>query len=69
MTMIVLYPTKKEFKDSIGEPLKYQETSMLGNEYRSNGSFSGCNRPHLTGFKREFFARITMADGKISRVE
>jgi hypothetical protein len=69
MTMIVLYPTKKELKDSIGEPLKYQETSMFGNEYRSNGSFSGCNRPHLTGFKREFFARITMADGKISRVE
>ena len=67
--MIVLYPTKKELKDSIGEPLKYQETSMFGNEYRSNGSFSGCNRPHLTGFKREFFARITMADGKISRVE
>ena len=69
MTMIVLYPTKKELKDSIGEPLKYQETSMFGNEYRSNGSFSGCNRPHLTGFKREFFARITMVDGKISRVE
>ena len=69
MTMIVLYPTKKELKDSIGEPLKYQETSMFGNEYRADGSFSGCNRPHLTGFKREFFARITMADGKISRVE
>tara|TARA_R100001480_G_scaffold56492_2_gene69519 strand:- start:932 stop:1141 length:210 start_codon:yes stop_codon:yes gene_type:complete len=69
MTMIVLYPTKKALKDSIGEPLKYQETSMFGNEYRADGSFSGCNRPHLTGFKREFFARITMADGKISRVE
>ena len=69
MTMIVLYPTKKELKDSIGEPLKYQETSMFGNEYRSNGSFSGCNRPHITGFQREFFARITMVDGKISRVE
>lgn len=67
--MIVLYPTKKALKDSIGEPLKYQETSMFGNEYRADGSFSGCNRPHLTGFKREFFARITMADGKISRVE
>ena len=69
MTMIVLYPTKKELKDSIGEPLKYRETAMFGNEYKSNGSFSGCNRPHITGFQREFFARITMVDGKISRVE
>jgi len=34
MTMIVLYPTKKELKDSIGKPLKYQETSMFGNEYK-----------------------------------
>ena len=69
MTMIVLYPTKKELKDSIGKPLKYQETSLLGNEYRFNGSFCGCNRPHLTGFKREFFAEITMTDGKISKVK
>jgi len=69
MTMIVLYPTKKELKDSIGEPLKYRETSMFGNEYKFNGSVYGCNRPHITGFQREFFARITMVDGKISRVE
>jgi len=67
--MILLYPTKKELIAEVGQPLKYQETSMFGNEYKSDGSFCGCNRPHLTGFKREFFAEVTMQDGKIASVK
>lgn len=68
--MIILnYPTKKELKAAIGQPLKYTETSMFGPEYRDNGKVVGCNRPHLTGYKREFFANVTMVDGKISKVE
>ena len=67
--MIILnYPTKKELKQNIGKPLQYTETSFFGNEYLANGSFSGCNRPHLTGYKREFFARVTMQDGLIQKV-
>ena len=66
--MILDYPTKKELKQSIGKPLQYTETSFFGNEYLANGSFSGCNRPHLTGYKREFFARVTMQDGLIQKV-
>ena len=67
--MVLLYPTKKELIAAVGQPLKYQETSIFGDEYRFNGTFCGCNRPHLTGFKREFFAEVTMQDGKIAKIK
>jgi major membrane immunogen (membrane-anchored lipoprotein) len=71
--MILLYPTKKDLKACVGQPLKYEETSMFGPEYKSDGSFTGCNRPSIDrSYKkgwREFFARVTMKDGKISKVE
>ena len=67
--MLVLdYPSKKELKENIGESLFYMETSMFGPEYKSDGTFCGCNRPHITGHKREFFAEVTMKDGKIFKV-
>ena len=58
-------------KECIGQPLRYTETSFFGNEYKSNGTFAGCNRPSLpegTG-TREFFAEVTMQDDKISAVK
>lgn len=68
--MLVLdYPSKKELASHIGEPLKYKETSIFGAEYTADGSFVGCNRPHLTGHKREFFAQVTMEGGKIAKVK
>mgnify|MGYP003654055222 FL=1 len=67
--MVLNYPSKKELKENIGEPLSYTETSMFGDEYISNGTFAGCNRPHLTGYKREFFAEVTMLDNKIIGVK
>lgn len=72
--LIALYPSKKELKANIGQPLKYVETSMFGPEYKADGEFSVCNRPSLPeGFKgpgvREFFARVTMAGGIIASVE
>ena len=67
--MIILnYKTKKELKESIGKPLQYTETSLFGAEYVSNGFVTGCNRPHLTGYKREFFARVQIAHDKIKKV-
>ena len=68
--MIFNYPTKKVLKESIGLPLNFTETGGLtfGEEYRSNGEFTGCNRPHITGYKREFFASVRMKDGLISKV-
>jgi len=68
--MIVLdYPTKKILKASIGQRLRCIETSMFGPEYLSNGSLTGCNRPHITGHKREFFATVTMQDDLIKGVK
>tara|TARA_R110002051_G_C8504607_1_gene465356 strand:- start:34 stop:240 length:207 start_codon:yes stop_codon:yes gene_type:complete len=63
------YASKKELKASIGEPLKYEETSIFGDEYRSNGSFVGARRPHLLGGGREFFAQVTMENDLIVKVE
>lgn len=68
--MIAFYPSKKVLKENIGQRLKYRETSAFGSEYKSNGSFSVCNRPSITGIKgREFFARVTMKDDLITKVE
>ena len=68
--MIVHYYSKKELKEKIGETLDYTETSMFGEEYKSNGIFWGSNRPQITGNSgREFFAEITMRDDKIARVK
>lgn len=67
--MIFDYPSKKDLKASIGQKLRYQETSLFGDEYRPTGTLHGCNRPHITGHKREFFANVTMANGLITSVE
>jgi len=68
--MILNYQSKKDLKENIGQKLKYTETSMFGLEFKPNGTFAGCNRPHDyrgTG-KREFFAEVTMQDNLISKV-
>jgi hypothetical protein len=68
--MLLIYDTKKELKASIGQRLNYSETSMFGAEYMENGTFVGARRPHLLGGKgREFFASITMKDGRIQSVK
>ena len=69
--MIFNYESKKQMKECIGQPLRYTETSFFGEEYESNGSFIGCNRPTLpegTG-TREFFANVTMEADVIKGVE
>ena len=68
--MIVFnYPSKKVLKENIGQPLRHIETSMFGEEYVRDGQLTGANRPHITGRGREFFAVVTMRDGKIAGVK
>ena len=68
--MLLNYKSKKEMQENIGNNLDYTETSMFGEEYRSNGTFVGSNRPHITGIKgREFFATVSMRDDKIVRIK
>jgi len=66
MMLLMGYKSKKELVASIGSPLVYKETSLFGDEYRSNGTFCGAHRPAVTGLAgREFFSEITMRDDKI----
>jgi len=69
MTLIVKYPSKKMLKESIGQRLKYIETSMFGPEYRGDGTLTVANRPHITGMGREFFANVIMESGIIKGVK
>lgn len=68
MTLVVKYPSKKELKARIGEPLRYIETSLFGPEYRPDGVLVVANRPHITRMGREFFAQVTMENGLIKKV-
>ena len=68
--MILNYNSKKQMRENIGKSLNYTETSMFGNEYKSNGSFCGSNRPQLTSNGgREFFAEVTMKNDLIAQVK
>ena len=69
MTLIAVYPSKKELKTKVGEPLWYIETSMFGEEYKPDGMLVVANRPHITGLGREFFAQVTMKEGLIAKVK
>ena len=67
--MLFNYKSKKEMQENIGNHLDYTETSIFRDEYKSNGTFCGSNRPHITGIKgREFFANVTIRNDKIVRV-
>ena len=69
MTLVVKYPSKKVLKESLGQRLKYTETSLFGPEYRSDGWLTVANRPHITGLGREFFAQVKMESGLIAAVK
>lgn len=62
--MQAVYPSKKALKESIGQPLKYIETSFFGLEFTPNGSF--CVADYSP--KRKWFAQVTMQDGLIKKV-
>jgi len=64
--LVFKYASKKDLKASVGQRLKYIETSIFGNEYVSTGKLVGANRP---GIGREFFAEVTMNDGLIVGVK
>ena len=60
------YATKKELKANIGKALRYVETSIFGPEYVSNGTFCVVGP---SPYKRNWYAEVTMHDGKIAKVE
>ena len=60
------YPTKKALKASVGKELCYVETSMMGNEYKPNGTVVGVGP---SPYKRVFYATVVMKDGLIKTVK
>jgi hypothetical protein len=63
--MAALYKTKKELKAAVGQPLKYQETSVFGPEYRPNGKLTVVGP---SPYVRKWYATVDMRDGKIAKV-
>ena len=63
--MAAHYPTKKVLKASIGQSLRYEETSFFGSEYGDNKTFVVVG-PSST--QRKWYAKITMRDGLIIKV-
>lgn len=63
--MAANYPTKKALKESVGQRLKYTETSMFGPEYTPNGRFAVVGP---SPYQRKWFAQVTMKDGLIAKV-
>ncbi len=63
--LAALYPTKKQLKASIGQPLHYQETSLFGAEFKPNGLFDVVG-PSPT--QRKWYATVEMQNARIKRV-
>lgn len=63
--MAALYPTKKALKAAVGQPLRYEETSMFGEEYRADGSFCVVGPG---AYQRKWYAQVTMKEGRIQKV-
>lgn len=63
--MGALYPTKKDLKASVGKPLRFEETSAFGPEYKENGTFAVVGP---SPYKRNWYATVTMVNGLIKVV-
>lgn len=63
--MSAIYKTKKALKESVGHPLRYQETSLFGAEYVPDGTFTVVGP---APYDRKWYAEITMAGGLIAKV-
>ena len=64
--LVARYKYKKNLKASIGKALRFEETSIFGPEYRHDGTFSVVGPE---AYKRNWYARVTMENGKITKVQ
>jgi hypothetical protein len=59
------FTTKKQLKDAIGTRPHFIETSLLGDEYKGDGTYSVVGpRPTV----RNWVAELTIVDGLIQKV-
>ena len=64
--IVAKYKTKKDLKSSVGQPLRYEETSIFGLEYRATGKFCVVGP---SAYERKWYAEVTMQDGLILKVK
>jgi len=64
--IVAKYKTKKDLKSSVGQPLRYVETSIFGLEYRATGKFCVVGP---SAYERKWYAEVTMQDGLILKVK
>ena len=60
------YPTKKDLKAHVGQPLRYEETSAFGPEFKSTGKFCVVGP---SPYVRKWYAEVTMENGLIKSVK
>ena len=60
------YKTKKSLTESVGKRLKYQETSLFGEEFKENGSFCVVGP---SAYQRKWYAEVVMKEGLIAKVK
>lgn len=66
--LLALYETKDALRHSLGQPLHYQETHLLVNEYTPTGVLAVRGAvPDASG--RRWTAEVTLVDGHIVHVE
>lgn len=66
--LVARYKTKKAARESIGEPFRFEETSMFGNEYR-DGIAMTYTVVGPGAYDRKWYANITVdVDGNVARV-
>jgi hypothetical protein len=63
--LVATYKTKKDLKNSIGQSLQYEETSLFGPEYNGNSTFPVVGP---SAYQRKWYAKISMVNDKISKV-
>jgi hypothetical protein len=64
--MGALYPTKKDLKANVGKPLRYEETSAFGPEFKETGKFCVVGP---SPYERKWYAEVTMENGLIKFVK
>ena len=65
MALVARYKFKKQLKESAGKSLRFQETSIFGNEYKSDGKFAVVGPE---AYQRNWYAEVTMANDVIKKV-
>lgn len=64
--LVAIYKTKKDLKAAKGKLLRYEETSAFGEEYKPNGTLAVVGPG---AYQRKWYARVTLQDDLITRVE